>query len=179
MSKSTLNRLRGMVQMVYDLVFDDDGNATCKSVGDDQEEDSYSPTVGYHFGFYSRPLDGARGVVLKADGHGNTSFLFGFRDKQYEISLSKGEVGIQNAFSASILLNKDGEIVLNGGGAKIGRVGDAVNLGKFTHVPASGAGVTPCKLLWSPPGATGDPTEVTAATELDGEIKEGADKVKA
>lgn len=109
-------RLRGMVQMVSDLVFDDDGNATCTGVSDDQEEDSYSPTVAYHFGFYSRPSK-ARGLIIKADGQGNTSFLVGFRDKQYEITLSKGEVGVQNEFGASTLWDKNGNVVTTPGGS--------------------------------------------------------------
>lgn len=54
-----------------------------------------------------------------------------------------------------------------------------VNLGTWTHVPASGTGVTPCKLLWNPPGAGGSPTEVTTATELDGKIKEGSATTEA
>lgn len=48
-----------------------------------------------------------------------------------------------------------------------------VNLGRFTHVPASGTGVTACKLLWTPPGG-GAPAEITTATELDGKITDGS-----
>lgn len=114
MKKSgAFHRLRGMVQLVKDLVIDDDGNATCTAVSDDEEEDKYAPTVGYHFGFYSRPSN-ARGVIIKADGQGNTSFLIGFRDKQYEMTLSKGEVGIQNEFGANLLLDKNGIVNING-----------------------------------------------------------------
>jgi len=117
MSKGHLKRLSGMVQLVTDLIFDSDGNATCKGVDDDDE---LAPTVGWHFGFYSRPNDGGRGVVFKADGQGNTSFLLAWRNKQYELSLQKGEVGVQNAFGASTLWDKNGNITsVPGGSGKV------------------------------------------------------------
>lgn len=120
--KGTVNRLKFMVQMVHDLVFDDDGNATCTGADDD---DQLAPTVGYHFGFYSRPSN-ARGVVLKADGQGNTSFLIGFRDKQYEISLKSGECGVKNEFGASTLWDKNGNVVVTPGGSGKVQLGGAV-----------------------------------------------------
>src|SRR5689334_767278 len=98
---------RLIVELVTDLVFDSDGNATCKGVGGHE----LAPTVGYHFGFYSRPLDGARGVVVKADGQGNTPVLIGWRDKQYDLSLEKGAAGIKNAFDASVHLDENGNVI--------------------------------------------------------------------
>jgi len=103
-------RMKLMVEYVTDVKVDEDGNATCSGVDDHP----LAPTVGYHFGFYSRPNDGARGLVLKADGQGNTSFLIAWRDKQYELSLEKGECGMKNAFDAQILLDKNGIVNLNG-----------------------------------------------------------------
>jgi len=100
-------RIAGMIEIVSDLVMDSDGKTASKGA-DDHELDSQA---GWHFGFYSRPKDNARGVVLKADGQGNTSFLICWRDKQYEMTLEKGEVGIQNAFEAKILLDKNGDII--------------------------------------------------------------------
>jgi hypothetical protein len=114
-----MERLRLVVQMVSDLVFDDDGNATCKGAADD---DDLAPTVGWHLGFYSRPNDGARGVVVKADGQGNTSFLFAWRDKQFELSLQKGECGVKapNSSGGSTLWDKDGNIIsIPGGSGKV------------------------------------------------------------
>lgn len=110
----------GMVEYVTHLAIDSDGVATSKGDDDHQLESQ----TGWHFGFYSRPNDGAIGVVLKAGGQGNNSLVICYRDKQYEMTLERGEVGIQNAFSASILLNKNGEIVLNGGTKKVARVDD-------------------------------------------------------
>jgi len=123
--RSALSRYRSLVEIVTDLVFDDDGVAEGKGAGDSEIETA----VGWHFGFYSRPKDGARGVVIKADGQGNTAFLVAFRDKQYELSLQKGECGMKNAFDASILLNKDGEVVLGSsanGAIRIDKNGDIV-----------------------------------------------------
>jgi phage gp45-like len=161
---SVIDRLRLMVQLVEDLVFDSDGNFTAKGADDE----NIGGTVGYHFGFYSRPNDGTRGVLVKADGQGNTSFLFAWRDKQYELSLEKGEVGIQNAFSATILLNADGEIVMNGGTAQVARVGDAT------------AGHTHAFALTCPNTGTGVPATITGSiTSATDTINEGADKVLA
>jgi hypothetical protein len=106
--KQAIHGLRMSVQFVTGLVFTDDGTATCKGIADDDLE----PTVGWNFGFYSRPKDGARGVIVKADGKGNTAILFAYRDRQYELSLEKGECGMKNAFDAKILLDKDGKVVL-------------------------------------------------------------------
>lgn len=133
-------RLRLMVQMVTDLVFDSDGNAS----GTGADEESIDPTVAYHFGFYSRPKDGARGVVLKADGQGNTSFLIGFRDKQYELMLNKGEVGMANAFGASVLLDQNGLVNLNGNDQSAVRGEDLQNwLTSHTHGTPVGPSSTP------------------------------------
>jgi hypothetical protein len=95
-----------IAEFVTELVFDADGNATAKGLDDH----NLAPTAGYHFGFYSRPKDGARGIVLKLGGEGNSSILVAFRDKQYEMTLEKGECGMQNAFEASILLDANGKI---------------------------------------------------------------------
>lgn len=102
-----------MVQFVTGISFDDDGNATSKGMDDEDIESA----VGWHFGFYSKPKDGPSGVVLKADGQGNTSFLIAYRDKQYELSLQKGECGVQNAFGASTKWDKNGNIISTPGGS--------------------------------------------------------------
>lgn len=106
-AKASSSRFRLLVDVVTDLVFTDNGTVTGSGSGDSDLESA----VGWHFGFYSRPKDGARGVVVKADGQGNTSFLVAFRDRQYEMSLQKGEVGIKNAFDASILLDQSGNVI--------------------------------------------------------------------
>lgn len=107
MSKSHLARLRLMVERVSNIVFGSNGVATSEGLDGSELESA----VGMHFGFYSRPKDGARGWVLKADGQGNTSLLVCWRDKQYELTLQKGEVGVQNAFGASTLWDKNGNII--------------------------------------------------------------------
>ncbi len=107
-----------MVEFVTGIKMDSDGVATSQGHAEDGVHELDSETA-WHFGFYSRPKDGARGVVLKADGQGNTSFLIGYRDKQYELSLNKGEVGAKNAFDAYWLLNQSGELELNGTGQKL------------------------------------------------------------
>jgi hypothetical protein len=162
-----------LLERVTDLVFNDDGSVDGKGL-DDRDVPTTSP--GYHFGFYSRPNDGAVGVVVRFLG---LSFLAAWRDKQFEMSLNKGECGMQNAFSASVLLDKNGNVIFNGGDAKVGRVGDGVDLGTFVHTPATGVGVTACSLVWTPPGG-GTPQSLSGSgADITGKIKEGADKVKA
>lgn len=102
-----MSRMRFMVELVTDIVMAASGLARSKGSGDHP----LSSETAWHFGFYSRPKDGARGVVLKADGQGNTSFLIGYRDKQYELSLEKGECGMRNAYDAQVLLNQDGDVI--------------------------------------------------------------------
>jgi hypothetical protein len=121
-----------MVQLVTGIEIDEDGTATCQGADGDELE----PTVGWHFGFYSRPADGARGAVLKADGRGNTALLFCYRDKQYELSLQKGEAGVQNAFGASTLWDKNGNIIATPGGS------GKVQLGGATTPDAAVLGTT-------------------------------------
>jgi phage gp45-like len=158
--------MKGLVEIVTDLIFKPDGVATGKGLAStDGEAHEIDPVVGWHFGFYSRPKDGARGVVLKADGQGNTSFLFAFRDKQYELSLEKGECGIQNAFNARILLNASGEVVVNDGTAKVARVGDKIE--SHTHAFALTANLTTGAVTGTITAHAGVP------------IAEGADKFKA
>lgn len=110
------NRLALMVEIVTDIAMEASGLASSRGTHGLSEDEGHEldSETAWHFGFYSRPKDGARGVVLKADGEGNTSFLICYRDKQYELSLEKGEVGLKNAFDAYVLLNKDGKLELNG-----------------------------------------------------------------
>ncbi len=107
--------MRPVLEIVTDLVFAAAGVWSGKGPHRANGETSdLKGETAWHFGFYSRPKDGARGVVLKMDGQGNTSFLVGYRDKQYELSLEKGEVGAKNAFDAYWLLNQAGVLELNG-----------------------------------------------------------------
>lgn len=101
-----------MVEIVTDIVMSATGVITARGTHGLGETDGHEleSETAWHFGFYSRPKDGARGVVLKADGQGNTSFLVCYRDKQYELSLEKGEVGMKSAFDSYVLLDQDGHV---------------------------------------------------------------------
>lgn len=123
-----------MVQIVTDVEIDEDGNATCE--GADGER--LDPTVAYHLGFASRPKGNARGAVLKADGKGNTAFLFCWRDKQYEVSIQKGEA---IAFApteggGNTLWDKNGNVITTPGGS------GKVQLGGATTPDAAMLGTT-------------------------------------
>jgi phage gp45-like len=125
--------LGGLVTIVTDLDIDDSGNATCT---DGEDEDKLEPTVGWQFGFYARPKTKVRGIVIKVGGRGNNSVAVAFRDKQYELSLQKGEAAVQNAFGASTLWDKNGNIISTPGGS------GKVQLGGGTTPDAAVLGTT-------------------------------------
>jgi phage gp45-like len=125
--------LGGLITIVTDVDIDADGNATCI---DAEAGDELEPTVGWQFGFYSRPRTKVRGIALKVGGRGNNSIVVAFRDKQYELSLQSGEAGVQNAFGASTLWDKNGNIVVTPGGS------GKVQLGAATTPDAAVLGTT-------------------------------------
>lgn len=167
-----LDRLRLLVEIVTGVSIDADGVFTAKGA-DDHELDG---AVGWQFGFYSRTKGGVNGVVLKADGQGNTSFLIAFRDKQYELSLKEGEVGIKNAFNASVLLDENGQVVLNGGSAKVSRVGDHGNAGTLKITAVGSGAITG---TYTDPDGTVLPWSLNTDIPLKAKLTEGADKVLA
>jgi phage gp45-like len=172
--KRELKRFDNMIEFVTDIVMDADGTATMKGrKTDDDQGHPIDAAVGWQLGFYSRPLDGASGVVVKSSGKGGVSFLVGWRNRKYEIALEKGEVAIANEAGAVIKLDKNGkvsadaktgqDIVLNGGTAKVARVGDAT----AGHVHAAGTLVAG---MYTVTGATASATDT---------INQGANNVKA
>lgn len=95
------------LEYVTEIVMNDDGTIDASGAGDRP----VTTEVGPRFGFYSRTKDGAVGVVLRFAG---LSFLVAYADAQFSMSLQKGEVGLQNAFGANILLDKNGIVNING-----------------------------------------------------------------
>lgn len=73
-----------------------------------------------------------------------------------------------------------GQVVLQPGGEQpIARKTDPVDIGTFSHTPASGAGVSPCQLVWTPPGG-GLPTTITSlGADLTGQVKDGSSNAKS
>lgn len=184
---SLAKRLAGMVEIVTDLVMGDNGVAT----GTANEDDDIEAVAAWQFGFYSRPKDGARGIVLKLGGEGNSSLLIGYRDMQYEFALGKGEVGIGNAFEAQIYMTDqgnveidsggttegagDGEIVLNGGTKKVARVDDTA---KADTLMATWMTQVETAINSIAPGTVA-PLAPTFTSLTIAKINSGADKVKA
>lgn len=182
------NRIAGMIEFVTDVVMDDDGVSTSQGMDEDDEIES---VAGWNFGFYSRPKDGARGLVVKADGQGNTSVLVCAWDRQFEFALNKGEVGIGNAFEAQVYLTNggnveidsggttegagDGEIVLNGGTKKVARVDDTA---KADTAMATWMGQVEGFINSATPGTVA-PLAATFNVASIAKINSGADKVKA
>ncbi len=168
--------LKLMVELVSDLVFPDSkaGLVTGKGAGDHELE----ADVGYQFGFQSRPLDGARGIVIKADGRGNMAVLFAFRDTQYEMSLEKGEVGIQNAFNARMLFDKNGRIIMNGGTKGVARLDDTTTNGTIEILGGTGLSFTGIKYI-APDGTVTTINATGIQATIKGKIDAASGTVRA
>lgn len=78
------------------------------------------------------------------------------------------EVTSLNNTNVTVTANGTGEVRVNGSALKIAADTDPVDLGSWTHVPASGAGVTPCSLSYVPPGGGGGP--ITTGTAVGGKV---------
>lgn len=85
--------------------------------------------------------------------------------------LPGGAIEITSANNGNVTVNANGtgEVRLNGSALRIAADTDPVDLGSWTHVPASGAGVTPCSLTYTPPG--GSPTPIGTATAVEGKVE--------
>jgi hypothetical protein len=182
-------RVARLAEFVTNISMGADGTVSSAGLGD---RDLPLDMLGV-FGLAARAMDGAAGVALSLGGEGNNGYLVGFRDQQYEPELEKGEVALYNAFGALVKLDEDGnirgdakagkDIIWNGGGAKVARVGDTVKCGwlVFTpNVPPGGA----ASLAYLPPDTLPTPTVLLfppplVLLELVGKIDTGADHVKA
>lgn len=80
-----------------------------------------------------------------------------------------------------IVGSEDGKTLLGAetGTQPVHRKGDHSDMGTFVHTPASGPGVVPCVLAWTPPGG-GPPVPITAGgADLTAQAKDGSDKVES
>jgi hypothetical protein len=111
------------VLIVTDLVIGDDGTGT--ATGSDGDDYDVELCAG-PFGFRSRPMNGAGGLMVKLGGEGGSAFVFGFRDRQYEIAVELGESVAFSASGANTKWDKDGNIISTPTGAgKVQLGGDA------------------------------------------------------
>jgi phage gp45-like len=127
-----------ILEIVSDIVVDALGRFTAKGA---LERDT-TGEAAWHFGFYSRPKDGADGVVVRGSPRGGFAILVGYRDRQYEISLEKGECAMANAFGAKVVLDKDGRVVMNGGSKGVARLDDTCDAGTLTLTFAAPTAIT-------------------------------------
>lgn len=76
---------------------------------------------------------------------------------------ASGDIEVTSASGRHVIVNAPGagEVRLNGSALKVAADTDPVDLGTWTHVPATGAGVTSCSLSYTPPG--GAPTAIAPA----------------
>lgn len=113
--QSALVALKLESQIVSDISADDD-DGTGTGTASDGDEYDFEFCAG-PFGFRSRPMDGAGGLMFKVGGEGGTAFVIGFRDRQYEISLEKGESAAYGASGCNTKWDKDGNIIATPAGA--------------------------------------------------------------
>jgi hypothetical protein len=102
--REELRRSGLTAEIVTDLAVNDDGGALGKGLGD---RDLGGDFAG-QYGIYSRPLDGADGIALNLDGAGNFSILIGYRNRQYEVQIEKGEVLLRDDQGQTFHLKRDG-----------------------------------------------------------------------
>lgn len=155
---------------------------------DDEKANSDSQRV-QHYGFRSVPPVGT--WVLRAK-IGSQNFTLGEDSTKYApTDLEEGEATLFNSQSGvRVKLTKDGDVLIDakdgqkvklasaGGGTQpINRRGDGVNMGQWSHTPASGVGVTPCQLTFAPPG--GPLQIITTPVGLSGVTKDGSTKVES
>lgn len=144
------------------------------------------------WGHRGRPPKGVRALCLKF-GSSNVVFIGVAPTQAYgPQDLDVGEVAVYNVSKALIRLWKDGhltvdadtgkDVVVNGGSAKVGRVGDTVDIGTFafTSTPAAGPGVSggTAVLTWTPPGGGSPVTIPPSGSDLTGKISSGAPNFK-
>lgn len=101
------------------------------------------------FGLRSVPPDGSEGIVLTLNGgrrSGGAAVLIAAENLKYgPDKLAGGETSLYSQFDAVVLLDKDGnikitaksgaDVVVNGGSANVGRVGDEVGWLVLQYTP--------------------------------------------
>ncbi len=126
--KSTIDAFRRPAEI--GSISDSDGMLVTTTTGDEDEEPVEIPLY-QQYGFASRPDDPdangeAQGVLFYRHGRGNGALMLCADDGRYRVAIDKGEVVVYHKSGASVLLNKDGDIILApAAGRNIDLAGDA------------------------------------------------------
>lgn len=116
-------------------------------------------------------IDKGRAAVVPEEGEARLHGVGASNHTTVVRMRADGSIEITSSNNANITVNAHGtgEVHLNGSALKVAADTDPVDLGSWTHVPASGAGVTPCSLSYTPPGA-GAPSTIGAGTSVAGKV---------
>lgn len=123
-----LSRLQGLVELLDSVEHLDAYAVRGKGIADQQVD---ADLVG-QYGVMSRPPDGGDAVIIKLGGQGASSQCIGFRHREHEVQIEKGEILIRDDQGQFVHVKRDGihidgqKVVIAGGGAAAVRVGDPV-----------------------------------------------------
>lgn len=78
-----------------------------------------------HYGFASRPLEGAEAIIIR---DGNHLIMIADEDRRYRVELDEGEVVLSSHDGSKVHLKKDGEILIASG------AGDTIEMTKDNEI---------------------------------------------
>lgn len=95
-----------LVERVSDLEAIDTGSVRGKGAADQ----TVQAELAGQYGVQSRPPDGADGIVIRFPGGGG-GILIGYRHRQYEIGLDKGEIALVDDQGIKVVIKRNGVVV--------------------------------------------------------------------
>lgn len=125
--------------------------------GPDEQSYDFAGRRVFPFGIRSRPPSGTWGVWIGKGGRSGDGVIVGAESSRFGPSnLNDGEVAIYNKVTGcTILLDQNGNVVINGGTLKVARVSDPVNVGTLAVAAPVGGGA--CTVTFTPKNADGTP----------------------
>lgn len=106
-----------MVRSIISSVMDGAEAAIKRFSGSGRSDETFTNREYFqHYGFTSRPLSGAEGILIK---DGNNVILIASDDRRYRLKVEDGEVALYTDEGDSIHLKRENEINITSGGKVI------------------------------------------------------------